>query len=137
MNQTSNLLKKLDVNSNSIASKCQMHSILHNAICSKYGATATGKCRFNFLCFFIGDTYITNLGDIEICRNNGWVNSWNTAFASLIQSNHDIIYIPSTVKALALVRYITNYAIKKDCNQYQRVLAFAIAQKIRQYCVAV
>ena len=37
--------------------------------------------------------------------------------------------IPSNVKALALIRYITNYATKGDCSQYQRVIGAAIVQK--------
>lgn len=123
------LAEKLAADSNAVASKCQMHSTSHNATCFKYGAAATGKCRFNFPRPFVDHTHVTNLGDIEIRCNNGWVNSWNAAFASLILSNHDITYIPSTIKALALVRYITNYATKGDCDQYQRALAFAIARK--------
>ena len=37
--------------------------------------------------------------------------------------------IPSNVKALALVGYITNYATKKDCFQYQRVIGAAFIQR--------
>ena len=57
------------------------------------------------------------------------MNPWNLAIASLIRSNHDINFIPSSIKALAFIHYITNYAIKSDCNQYQRVIAVAIVRK--------
>ena len=120
---------KLAADSNAVAAKCQMHSTTHNATCFKYGAATTKKFRFNFPRPIVERTHISDLGVIEICRNNGWVNSWNTALALLIRSNHNITFILSTIKALALVRYITNYATKKDCDQYQRVLAFAIARK--------
>ena len=120
---------KLAADSNAVAAKCQMHSTTHNATCFKYGAAATKKCRFNFPRPIVERTRISDLGVIEICRNNRWVNSWNTALTSLIRLNHDITFIPSTIKALALVRYITNYATKGDCDQYQRAMAFAIARK--------
>ena len=118
---------KLAIDSNCIASKCQMHSTSHNATCFKYGSAAAKKCRFNFLRPIVGQTCVLDSGIIEICRNNAWVNAWNPALASLIRSNHDITFISSAIKALALVRYITNYATKGDCDQYQRTLAFAIA----------
>lgn len=38
----SSFILKLDVNSNVVAKKCQMHLSTHNAICYKYGAIVTG-----------------------------------------------------------------------------------------------
>ena len=116
-------------NSNNVAFACQMHSKNHNATCFKYSAAKTQKCRFNFPCPIVDHTKISDIGGIEICQNNLWVNSWNNAFVSLIQSNHDVTFIPSTVKALVLIRYITNYATKSNCDQYQRALAFFMARK--------
>lgn len=69
------------------------------------------------------------MGSIDIYRNDVWVNPWNPALASLIRSNHDINFIPSNVKALALVCYITNYATKGDCNQYQQEMGAAFIRK--------
>ncbi len=57
------------------------------------------------------------------------MNPWNLAIASLIRSNHDINFIPSSIKALAFIHYITNYATKGDYSQYQRVMAVAIMKK--------
>ncbi len=37
-------------------------------------------------------------------------------------------FIPSSIKALALIHYITNYATKGDYNQYQRVMAESIVR---------
>lgn len=41
---------KLDVDSNAMAMRYQMYSSIHNATCYKYGAAATGQCRFDFPC---------------------------------------------------------------------------------------
>ncbi len=108
--------------SNAVASKTQVYSSLHNATCFKYGAAVGGQCRFDFSRPCIDKTRVTELGSIKISRNHLWINPWNPALASLIRSNHDINFIPSNVKALALVRYITNYATQGDCSQYQCVM---------------
>ena len=47
-------------------------------------------------------------------RDNLWLNSWSPAIASLIQSNHDINFIISNIKTLALIYYIRNYVIKSN-----------------------
>ncbi len=116
---------KLYKDSNAIASKTQVHSFSHNATCFKYKAAISGKCRFDFPRPCIEETRVTELSSIEISRNNPWINPWNPALTSLIKSNHDINFIPSNVKALALARYITNYATKGGCSQYQRVMGAA------------
>ncbi len=100
--------------SNVVASKTQVHSSLYNATCFQYGADVSGKCRFDFLRPCIDKTRVTGLGSIEISRNHPWINLWNPVLASLIRSNHDINFILSNVKALALVPYITNYTTKGD-----------------------
>ncbi len=112
----SSFVLKLDVNSNEVAMKCQIHLSTHNATCYKYGAAATGQCRFDFPRPTNDQTRITLPGNIEVCRNTVWVNPWCPAIASLIQSNYDINFIPLNIKVLALVWYITNYATKGDCN---------------------
>lgn len=66
---------------------------------------------------------------IQLRQDNVWVNPWNPAFVSLIRSNHNINFIPSSIKALALIDYITNYATKGNGSQYQRVMAMAIMRK--------
>lgn len=38
-------------------------------------------------------------------------------------------FIPLSIKALALIHYITNYAIKGNYSQYQRVIAATIVKK--------
>ena len=127
------------IDSNPVASKCQLHSSSHNATFFKYGAAAIGQCRFDFPRSCNDQTKMTEQGNIEVFRNVVWINPWCPAFASLIRSNHDINFIPSNVKALALVRYINNYASKGDCSQNQRVMGlhlFAKPLKMQQINVS-
>ena len=49
--------------------------------------------------------------------------------AFLIQSNYNINFIPSSIKVLAFIHYITNYATKANCSQYQRVMATVMVRK--------
>ena len=121
--------RQLARNSNQLAAKCQVHSLRHNATCFKYGVPGTKNCRFNFPRPLVETTTINNLGTIDIQKNHVWVNPFNLTLMSITRSNHDVNCIPSNVKALALVRYITNYATEKDCSQYQRVMGAAFVQK--------
>lgn len=57
------------------------------------------------------------------------MNSWNLAIASLIRYYHDINFILSSIKVLALIHHITNYLTKSDCSQYQRVISVARMRK--------
>lgn len=122
-------MAKLEQDSNNIAAKTQLHSSFHNATCYKYGAAASKQCRFDFPRPRINETTITKQGTIDIYRNNVWINPWCPSFASLTRSNHDINFIPSSIKALALVRYITNYTTKGDCSQYQRMMGAAFVRR--------
>ncbi len=112
----SSFVLKLDINSNAIARKCQMHLLTHNATCYKYGTNETSQYRFDFSRPTNDETRITPQGNIEVFRNKVWVNLWCLAIAFLIWSNHDINFIFLNVKILAFVWYITNYTTKGDCN---------------------
>ena len=68
---------------------------------------------------------MSDQGTIDLERINVWINPWYPALASLTRSNHDINFIPSNIKASALVNYITNYAIKGNCSQYQQIMEAA------------
>ncbi len=99
----SSFVLKLDVDSNVVVRKYQIHLSTHNAICYKYDAAATDQYRFDFPCLTNDQTRITPQGNIEVFRNNLWVKSWCPAIASLIWSNHDINFISSNIKALVFV----------------------------------
>lgn len=126
--QSSVFATRLDHDANLVASRVQMHSQTHNATCFKYGRNKT-QCQFNFPRPIIPDSYIDKKGSIFLRRNNVWVNPWNPAFASLLRFNHDITFVASSNNALALIHYITNYATKGDCSQYQRIMGAAFVKK--------
>ncbi len=106
-----------------------MHSPSHNPTYYKYNTRESKVCRFDFPRPSLPNLEIDINRTIRLKRDNIWVNPWNPAIASLIQSNHDINFIPSSIKALAFIYYITNYATKSDCSQYQRVMTAAIVRK--------
>lgn len=54
---------------NYIASKVQIHFLLHTALCFKYSKNES-KYRFNFLKLNIKETYIDKIGFIYFWRNN-------------------------------------------------------------------
>ena len=54
----SSFVLKLDVNSNTMAKRFQMHLSTHNATCYKYRAAATGQYRFDFPCLINEQTKI-------------------------------------------------------------------------------
>ena len=49
--------------------------------------------------------------------------------ASILQSNHDISFIPTLAKTLAAIYYITNYVTKYDVSQYQLILTAAAVKR--------
>ncbi len=101
-----------------------MYSPLHNTLYYKYGKSGS-KFRFNFPQPLVEETYIDKYNNIYFKQNNVWVNSWNPAIALLLWSNHNITFIVSANNVLALIYYITNYAIKRDASQYQRIMSAA------------
>lgn len=111
--------------SNFVASKTQIHSFSYYATCFKCRATVNRKCWFDFPRPHINKTRVTELVSINISRNHLWVNPWNLALASITRLNHNIHFIPSNIKALSLVCYITNYATDRACSQYHHVMVAA------------
>ncbi|KAJ6118382.1 hypothetical protein N7471_013849 [Penicillium samsonianum] len=90
-------------NDSNIARSKQLHSKRHFATCFKYRPTDRSKstCRFGM--------------PREI------INPWNPTIASCLRPNHDISWIPTVSKSLALVYYIANYATKDDVSPWQMV----------------
>ena len=122
---------KLAADSNAVARKVQLHSSKHNATCFKYHWRGQGKdtCRFGMPRELVPHSHVDEFGVIHLARNNGWVTPWNPAIASCIRSNHDISWIPTVTKCLALLYYQTNYATKDDVSPYQMVLKAALLKE--------
>ncbi len=119
----------LRLDSEVVARKVQMHLPSQNSTYYKYNTRKSKVCKFDFPRPSLPNSEININGTIRLKRDNIWVNPWNPAIASLIQSNHDINFILSSIKALALIYYIKNYATKDDCSHYQRVIIAAIMRK--------
>ncbi len=122
----SNWFESINHNSNVIAAIKQMHSCSHNAICFKYAHRKDRRYRFDFPRQIIDASFVGQHGVIKLKRINSWVNPWNLVLSSLIRLNYDINFLPTKMKALAIIHYITNYATKGDCSQYQRIMSAAI-----------
>jgi hypothetical protein len=122
---------KLSIDSSAIACKKQVHSSNHNATCFKYGQKGQGSkaCRFKMPRELRPTSEVDEFGVIHLARNNGWFNPWNPAIASCIRSNQDISWIPTVVKALCLIYYITNYATKDDVSPYQMLVKAALLKQ--------
>jgi hypothetical protein len=123
--------QKLAVDSNTVASKSQIHSSNHTATCFKYRQRGPGKdaCRFGMPRDLRPHSEVDDLGVIHLSRNHGWVNPWNPAITSCIRSNHDISWIPTVTKCLCLVYYLTNYATKDDVSPYQMLIKAALLKQ--------
>ena len=120
--------QKLMADSNAVARKTQIHASNHMSTCFKYGQKKT-KCRFDFPRDLQLYSNVDELGVIHLARNHAWVNSWNPAIASCIRSNHDISWIPTKAKYLALMYYITNYMTKDDISPYQIIMKAALLKQ--------
>ena len=114
----SDWLKLINYDSNTVATVKQMHSSSHNAICFKYAYGKNRQCWFDFPCPLIDAFFGGQYGVFELKRNNFWINLWNLILSFFIWSNHDINFLSTKIKALAIIYYITNYATKSNYSQY-------------------
>ncbi|KAM4067349.1 PIF1-like helicase [Hirsutella rhossiliensis] len=70
-------------------------------------------------------TALTTDGVLEVRRTHNMVNRWNRAMAVGLRHNHDISFIATQRKTMALIYYITNYATKVEDPAWKRVAAAA------------
>ncbi|KAM4064040.1 VrtJ [Hirsutella rhossiliensis] len=61
----------------------------------------------------------------SIRRTHSMVNRWNKAIAVGLRHNHDISFIATQRKTMALMYYVTNYATKVEDPVWKRVAAAA------------
>ena len=121
---------KLTADSHAVARKVQLHSPNHNATCFKYKQKGQeDTCRFGMPRELVPESYADEYGVIRLARNNGWVNPWNRAIASCIRSNHDVSWIPTVTRSLAIMYYLTNYATKDDVSPQQMVVKAALLKE--------
>ncbi|KAJ5654961.1 hypothetical protein N7490_001964 [Penicillium lividum] len=122
---------RLADDSNLVARSKQLHSKRHFATCFKNRPADRSKstCRFGMPREIVPSSKIDDLGVIHLARNHPWINPWNPAIASCLRSNHDISWIPTVSKSLALVYYITNYATKDDVSPWQLIAKGALLKQ--------
>ncbi|KAM4067473.1 PIF1-like helicase [Hirsutella rhossiliensis] len=115
-----------DEEANFCAGATQVHT--HSPTCVKY---SLGKGRGRNLCRFkapwrlVDKTAITADGVLQVRRTHSMVNRWNKAIAVGLRHNHDISFIATQRKTMALIYYVTNYATKVEDPVWKRVAAAA------------
>ncbi|KAJ6438979.1 Copalyl diphosphate synthase-like protein [Purpureocillium lavendulum] len=105
----------------------QVHT--HSPTCVKYsiGKNKRGGdlCRFKAPWKLVKTTALTPDGVLEIRKTHPMVNRRNQAIAVGLRHNHDISFIATQRKTMALVHYVTNYATKVEDPIWKRVAAAA------------
>ncbi|KJZ68635.1 hypothetical protein HIM_11974 [Hirsutella minnesotensis 3608] len=116
-----------DEEANFCAGATQIHT--HSPTCVKYSLgdkrRKGGLCRFKAPWRLVEKTSFTPDGVLQIRRTYPMVNRWNKAMAVGLRHNHDISFIATQRKTMALVYYVTNYATKVEDPTWKRVAAAA------------
>ena len=116
-----------DEEANFCAGATQIHT--HSPTCVKYSIRGQGKnrdpCQFKAPWRLVERTAFTESGVLQIRRNHSMVNRWNKAMAVGLRHNHDISFIATQCKTMAIVFYVTNYATKVEDPVWKRVAAAA------------
>jgi hypothetical protein len=107
---------------NFCAGATQIHT--HSPTCVKYAmSTGRGGCRFNAPWPRVERTTFTEEAGLQIRRNHTMVNRWNQAMAVGLRHNHDIAFVGTKARGLAIVYYLTNYATKVEDPVWKRAAA--------------
>lgn len=113
---------------NFCAGATQIHT--HSATCVKYSlnkpAETRNLCRFKAPWKLVDKTAFKR-GVLEIRRNHDMVNRWNKAIAVGLRHNHDISFLRTQTRTMAVVFYVTNYATKLEDPVWKRAAAAAEA----------
>lgn len=125
----SNQLKSINHNNNAVTMLKYMYDSSKNAICFQYAHKKDRQYRFNFSNPLIKAFFICQHEVIKLKKNNSLINLQNLVLSFLIQSNHDINFLFTKMKTLAIIYYITNYSTKGNCSQYQYIIFIAIIRK--------
>lgn len=102
----------------------QVHT--HSPTCVKYAVGRQKRqnpCRFGAPWPLVERPAFAEDGLLRIRRRHDLVNRWNKAMAVGLRRNHDISFIVTKCRGLALVCYVTNYATKVEDPVWKRVVA--------------
>lgn len=116
-----------DEEANFCAGATQIHT--HSATCVKYSLSKPmrkgGLCRFRAPWKLVERTAFTEEGVLKIRRTHPLVNRWNKAIAVGLRHNHDISFIATQQKTMALIYYVTNYSTKVEDPIWKRAVTAA------------
>jgi hypothetical protein len=126
MQDSQQFAASFDEEANFCAGATQIHT--HSPTCVKYslgkrGGKAGDLCRFKAPWKLVEKTAFDPDGVLRIRRTHNMVNRWNKAIAVGLRHNHDISFIATQCKTMALVYYLTNYATKVEDPVWKRVAA--------------
>ncbi|KAL8299186.1 hypothetical protein RB594_008452 [Gaeumannomyces avenae] len=124
LNNTAQFAASFEEEANFCAGATQVHT--HSPTCVKYSIGKQQKkqnpCRFGAPWKAVEKTCFTKDGLLRIRRGHSLVNRWNKAMAVGLRHNHDISFIVTKCKGLALIYYVTNYATKVEDLVWKRVV---------------
>jgi hypothetical protein len=127
LDNTEQFSAAFDEEANFCAGATQIHT--HSPTCVKYSLGKKRRkgdlCRFKAPWRLVDKTAFTPDGVLQIRRTHPMVNRWNKAIAVGLRHNHDISFIATQRKTMALVYYVTNYATKVEDPTWKRVAAAA------------
>ncbi|KAF9775514.1 hypothetical protein IL306_006372, partial [Fusarium sp. DS 682] len=127
LDNTEQFSAAFDEEANFCAGATQIHT--HSPTCVKYSLGKKRRkgdlCRFKAPWRLVDKTAFTPDGVLQIRRTHNMVNRWNKAIAVGLRHNHDISFIATQRKTMALVYYVTNYATKVEDPTWKRVAAAA------------
>ncbi|KAM4063431.1 PIF1-like helicase [Hirsutella rhossiliensis] len=128
LNRADQFSASFEEEANFCAGATQIHT--HSPTCVKYSLGSKGRkgadlCRFKAPWERVEETTLSADGVLRIRRTHPMVNRWNKAIAVGLRHNHDISFIATQRKTMALVYYVTNYATKVEDPTWKRVAAAA------------
>ena len=125
MQDSQQFAASFDEEANFCAGATQIHT--HSPTCVKYSLGKRGGkrdlCRFKAPWKLVEKTAFDPDGVLRIRRTHSMVNRWNKAIAVGLRHNHDISFVATQCKTMALVYYLTNYATKVEDPVWKRVAA--------------
>ncbi|WAO96996.1 Helitron-like-N domain-containing protein [Fusarium falciforme] len=105
------------------AGRVQMH--VHTATCVKYSHIKEGEkkptCRFHAPWKLFTKSEFGADGILRLQRSHPMINRWSKPMAVGLRHNHDISFIGTQSKTMALIYYLTNYATKIQDPIWKRV----------------
>ncbi|KAI8649820.1 Helitron-like-N domain-containing protein [Fusarium keratoplasticum] len=127
-----------DEEANFCAGATQIHT--HSPTCVKYSLGKKRRkgnlCRFKAPWRLVDKTAFTPDGVLQIRRTHPMVNRWNKAIAVGLRHNHDISFIATQRKTMALVYYVTNYATKVEDPTWKRAGLIFEQQDFSEHAIA-